>query len=506
MAPPRAKPRRLARALAASGLVHALTVWALPSPDPAPEDVCVPIELALATRPPTLPETTGESTQATSRPGAATVAEAGTLGAETTPDHEAAAQALTSDSGTSDAEGPDPQRERPGALAQTRDAPEERLADAVERADDRTPVPDRPERSDPALQEFVWTDAHDLPADLTTAEAIAAHDAGDPARARPRANEGDPGPVIEGVVSTRSGTPRPVQARNNAPSALAAGDHERPEAPTEESDGIIDDPADNPAEGTGLVEREERAVAELSDEAEHTPTRSRWGEQTGTPGRTQASGDLTTRTEVPEGWAPLAVRWVGQPATLAEAGEPIPQRPEVVVTPQERLPDANRRPEQRDVPDSRDEAPSPTPAFEVAAHDAEAEPVESGGAKPAALTEPFALKRAMRASFDEASDVERASVNARATPLGEWAHRVTTELRTRWAAAELPVLDRAFGLEGTVVIAMNVSRSGRVREVTITEPSGIAAIDAHARLTIPPRLPPPPAKRGLTYQIAFEVR
>jgi TonB family protein len=169
------------------------------------------------------------------------------------------------------------------------------------------------------------------------------------------------------------------------------------------------------------------------------------------------------------------------------------------------LPQPTRHLERTDRPDDRDEEPTPVPERTQRSHDAQQREQIAGGDAPARLTEPFAVQRATRASFDEASEVDRAAISARATALGRWAQQVSEELRQRWAAAELPMLDRAFALKGTVVITFQVQRSGRVRQIQVIEASGNAAVDAQARLVVPRRLPRPP--RGpVHHQVALEVR
>ncbi len=83
------------------------------------------------------------------------------------------------------------------------------------------------------------------------------------------------------------------------------------------------------------------------------------------------------------------------------------------------------------------------------------------------------------------------------TPLGVYLDEVERVVAARWSSAELPLVDRVLGRGGEVVLEFRVRRSGEVRDLRVSRPSGLGALDAAALGSIPDRLPPIPRELGL---------
>ncbi len=83
------------------------------------------------------------------------------------------------------------------------------------------------------------------------------------------------------------------------------------------------------------------------------------------------------------------------------------------------------------------------------------------------------------------------------TPLGVYLDEVERVVAARWSSAELPLVERVLGRGGEVVLEFRVRRSGEVRDLRVSRPSGLGALDAAALGSIPDRLPPIPRELGL---------
>ena len=101
------------------------------------------------------------------------------------------------------------------------------------------------------------------------------------------------------------------------------------------------------------------------------------------------------------------------------------------------------------------------------------------------------------------------AVDARGSELGAWAERVDAKVHERWEALDLPMEERARGLQGDVTVRYVVNPAGRVRRVTVIRSSGHPSLDAMAVAAVPARLPRPPAAArpdGLVYEHTLGYR
>jgi hypothetical protein len=92
---------------------------------------------------------------------------------------------------------------------------------------------------------------------------------------------------------------------------------------------------------------------------------------------------------------------------------------------------------------------------------------------------------------------EVARAAARGTALGAYLGAVEAIIAERWAAVEVPLVDRVLGREAEVVLAFEVRGSGRVFGLRITVPSGLGQLDADALASVPAQLPPIPREVGV---------
>ena len=74
------------------------------------------------------------------------------------------------------------------------------------------------------------------------------------------------------------------------------------------------------------------------------------------------------------------------------------------------------------------------------------------------------------------------------TPLGQYRAALDKEIRANWTSVDLPIHDRALGIQGNVVVAFRIERNGRVFDKTITRSSGHTSLDMMAMASIPERL------------------
>jgi TonB family protein len=100
---------------------------------------------------------------------------------------------------------------------------------------------------------------------------------------------------------------------------------------------------------------------------------------------------------------------------------------------------------------------------------------------------------------DSDDAIGRPSVNARATPLGRYVDSVDKIIRERWFAAEIDPMHRALGIEGTVVVQLDIRRSGRVADVKVYASSGYPHLDAVALAAIPSKVPRIPKELDLEH-------
>jgi len=101
------------------------------------------------------------------------------------------------------------------------------------------------------------------------------------------------------------------------------------------------------------------------------------------------------------------------------------------------------------------------------------------------------------------------AVDARGTSLGAWAELVDQKVYGRWATLELPMEQRARGLQGEVTVRYHVLASGRVRGVDVVRSSGHPSLDTLAVSAVPARLPRPPAEtrpHGVVYEHTLAYR
>lgn len=333
------------------------------------------------------------------------------------------------------------------------------------------------------------------------AEHIAAFDVAAPTEARPEVTEIVEGARLDGVVSVTEGTPSPVAAQPRQEPREASGEPQRTPDPDEAvvtaaaaaAAVAMVDPGEVRPVGA-RPDRDQRASAHRTPGLEGgVPMEASIERQAGPT--TPAQVSTVPEVQVPDGWSPLAARHPGATPSHDRASSQAG-----VNTPG---PTSHARSAHRSARPGADStgrwavprgAPHAAGGRAPDAHEHATEAaLASGQHDPAQLTEPLAPSRSPLASFDEATDVQQIDVSARGTLLGRWMHEVNTLIRARWASSGDDLTDFAFGLTGDVEVEILVSRSGRVSAVQIVQSSGVASLDALARLAIPERLPRPPS-------------
>jgi TonB family protein len=83
-----------------------------------------------------------------------------------------------------------------------------------------------------------------------------------------------------------------------------------------------------------------------------------------------------------------------------------------------------------------------------------------------------------------ASDV---AVSALGTELGAYLHEVDKRISRAWHEVDLPMEDRALGIQGRVTLTIQVRSTGKVLRLEVTASSGNARLDEMARQAIPRR-------------------
>ena len=79
------------------------------------------------------------------------------------------------------------------------------------------------------------------------------------------------------------------------------------------------------------------------------------------------------------------------------------------------------------------------------------------------------------------------AVSAMATELGAYLHDVDVRIAAAWNETDLPMEDRALGIQGRVTLVLQIRSTGRVSYVHISASSGNSRLDEMARIAIPRR-------------------
>lgn len=96
---------------------------------------------------------------------------------------------------------------------------------------------------------------------------------------------------------------------------------------------------------------------------------------------------------------------------------------------------------------------------------------------------PDAPNRPVPRSFEPADQLGRDSV------LGRYVAELESLVAARWARLELPIRERASGIQGTVQVEYHIDRSGRIHDLRVTRSAGVLSLDRLALEAIPRRVP-----------------
>jgi len=83
-----------------------------------------------------------------------------------------------------------------------------------------------------------------------------------------------------------------------------------------------------------------------------------------------------------------------------------------------------------------------------------------------------------------ASEVAVAAVR---TELGVYLHDVDQRIGRAWNEVDLPMEERALGIQGRVILTIQIRASGKVARLQVVASSGNARLDEMARKAIPRR-------------------
>jgi TonB family protein len=98
------------------------------------------------------------------------------------------------------------------------------------------------------------------------------------------------------------------------------------------------------------------------------------------------------------------------------------------------------------------------------------------------------------------------AVTAMATDLGAYLHEMDLRISRAWNQTDLPMEERALGIQGRVTLVLQIRNTGRVRYLSISASSGNSRLDAMAAEAIPRRFkafPPGLNIDGITHRITL---
>ena len=105
--------------------------------------------------------------------------------------------------------------------------------------------------------------------------------------------------------------------------------------------------------------------------------------------------------------------------------------------------------------------------------------------------------------------VDQPMVVVSGSTLGVYLEKVEMIIRRRWNREELPIYDRAIGVQGKVTVQFHIDDKGRISQSFLVSSSGNDELDRLALRAIPDRLPPIPrelAMAGLRHKVTLRYK